>query len=496
MNAFAISFAIYSLVIIVVGLSVGRRAGRSDEEYWLGGRSLGPWVAALSSSASSESGWVTLGLVGAAFLSGASMFWVIPGIIAGYLVNWFLLANRMRDDSRSIGALTIPDLLSLHFKERLPVIRLVAIVVVLVGMWLYVAAQFAIAGKAFNSAFDSLDGFIGLSGYQNGVLMGAAIVLVYTVVGGFRSASVTDAIQAFMMFLTLAIFPAWLLVEVGGFGFMREQLATVTDGNLLRFWPELTGGALLGFLIGGNAIGIGFGFPGQPHILVRFMAIREKRHIIPGAIIALVWVCFTYTGAILLGLLVRALAASGEEWAIQVGASDGETALIEAAQAFLPGALAGIVLAGILSAVSSTADSQLVVAASAIANDFLSRILGLRGGAGALMNRLAVLVLGLGAIALVFDEEVRVFTFVLDYGWAILGAGFGPQVLLAMLWRRASWAGCVAGIVTGFIVALGWKMFTDQMIGGVQIYNLTLGFACALVVNVLVSLLLPDRRTE
>ena len=288
MNAFAITFALYSLVIVAVGLVVGRRAGRSDEEYWLGGRSLGPWVSALSSSASSESGWVTLGLVGAAYLYGASIFWVIPGIIAGYLFNWFLLANRMRDDSRATGALTIPDLLSMHFKERLPVIRLVAIVVVLVGMWLYVAAQFAIAGKAFNSAFESLDGIVGLSGYQNGVLLGAAIVLIYTVVGGFRSASVTDAIQAFVMFLTLAIFPFWLLFEVGGLSFIQEQLATVTEQNLLQFWPELAGGALLGFLIGGDAIGIGFGFPGQPHILVRYMAIRKKRHVIQGAIIALV----------------------------------------------------------------------------------------------------------------------------------------------------------------------------------------------------------------
>ena len=402
----------------------------------------------------------------------------------------------MREETRSNGALTIPDLLSMHFRERIPLIRSIAILVVLVGMWLYVAAQFAIAGKAFNSAFESLDGFVGLSGYQNGVLLGATIVLVYTVVGGFRSASVTDAIQAFMMFLTLAIFPAWLMLEVGGFGFINEQLAAVADGNLLRFWPELAGGALLGFLIGGNAIGIGFGFPGQPHILVRYMAIREKRFVLPGAIIALTWVCFTYTGAILLGLLVRALAVSGEEWAMQVAAVDGETALIEAAEAFLPGALAGIVLAGILSAVSSTADSQLVVAASAIANDFFVRILGFKGGAGSIMNRLVVLLLGIGAIILVFDEEVRVFTFVLDYGWAILGAGFGPQVLLVMIWRRASRAGCVAGITTGFVVALGWKMFTEQTMAGVPVYNLTLGFACALVVNVVVSLLIPDRTDE
>lgn len=493
MNAFGLAFAIYSLVIVVIGIAAGLRAGRSDEEYWLGGRSLGPWVAALSASASSESGWVTLGLVGWACMSGASAIWILPGILGGYLFNWFLLAARMRADSRASGALTIPDLLSMHFRERLPLIRIVSILVVLVGMWLYVAAQFAIAGKAFDSAFESLDGIAGLSGYQNGVLLGAAIVLVYTVVGGFRSASVTDAVQAFVMFLTLAIFPIWLLFEVGGLSFVRAELGSVMNGDLLRFWPQLTGGALIGFLLGGGALGINLGFPGQPHILVRYMAIREKRFVVQGALIALVWVTLTYTGAILLGITVRALAISGEDWAILVVAEGGETALIEAAFAALPSVMAGIVLAGILSAVSSTADSQLVVAASAIANDFFARLFGRRGGAGAIVNRLVVLLLGLGAIALVFDEEVQVFSFVLDYGWAVLGAGFGPQVALAMLWKRASRAGCFAGIITGFAVAIGWKFLNpEQMIHGVEIYNLTLGFLCALLVNIVVSLLVPD----
>lgn len=499
MTVFAVSFAIYTLLIVVVGVLAGRGASRDQESYFLGGRTLGPWVAALSAGASSESGWLTLGLVGWAFTSGVSAYWILPGVLLGYLFNWTVLAGRLRSESERLGAITIPDYLSFRFGESdgkgggaLPIVRLLSVMVILVAMWMYVGAQFAAAGKAFEAAF-GID-------YLVGVGLGAAIVLIYTVIGGFRSACWTDFIQALVMILALVIFPFWMLLDAGGVGFIQSSLAEVDDGKLLGFWPEKTGMAFLGFLFGSGALGINFGYPGQPHVLVRFLALRSRRDAIAGAVISITWGALVLAGAVTLGLLARSYTVTEAAWTsgmsaeLAAGASDsGQTALVLSANALLPGMLSGVVLAAVLAAICSTADSQLVVAASAAANDIYSRLIR-PGRSSSLVNRITVLILGVGAIGLVFDPDLNLFSFVLVYGWAILGAGFGPQVLLALYWKGATRAGAIAGIATGFAMALGWKMFYDEAATGVELYNLPVAFVAALILNVLVSLV--TRRNE
>ncbi|MEC8321325.1 MAG: sodium/proline symporter [Planctomycetota bacterium] len=493
MTVFVVSFAIYTLLIVAVGVVTGRHAGRDQEAYFLGGRTLGPWVAALSAGASSESGWLTLGLVGWAFTSGVSAYWILPGVLLGYLFNWTVLAGRLRSESERLGAITIPDFLSMRFGEAsdgrpgaAPVVRLLSVLVVLVAMWMYVAAQFAAAGKAFEVAFELP--------YIAGVGIGAAIVLLYTVIGGFRAACWTDFIQAIVMVAALVVFPLWMLVDAGGPAFIRDSLANVDDGGLLGFWPEQTGLALVGFLFGSGALGINFGYPGQPHVLVRFLALRSRRDAVAGAVISITWGALVLVGAVTLGLLARSYTVTEAAWTagmsmdLAANAADaGETALVVSANALLPGILSGVVLAAVLAAICSTADSQLVVAASAAANDVYARLVR-RGTPSAWVNRITVLLLGLGAIGLVLDPDLNVFSFVLEYGWAVLGAGFGPQVLLALWWKGATRAGAIAGIATGFGVALGWKWFYDPAATGVEIYNLPVAFIAALVVNVLVSL--------
>ena len=499
MTVFAVSFAIYTLLIVVVGVLAGRGASRDQESYFLGGRTLGPWVAALSAGASSESGWLTLGLVGWAFTSGVSAYWILPGVLLGYLFNWTVLAGRLRSESERLGAITIPDYLSFRFGESdgkgggaLPIVRLLSVMVILVAMWMYVGAQFAAAGKAFEAAF-GID-------YLVGVGLGAAIALIYTVIGGFRSACWTDFIQALVMILALVIFPFWMLLDAGGVGFIQSSLAEVDDGKLLGFWPEKTGMAFLGFLFGSGALGINFGYPGQPHVLVRFLALRSRRDAIAGAVISITWGALVLAGAVTLGLLARSYTVTEAAWTsgmsaeLAAGASDsGQTALVLSANALLPGMLSGVVLAAVLAAICSTADSQLVVAASAAANDIYSRLIR-PGRSSSLVNRITVLILGVGAIGLVFDPDLNLFSFVLVYGWAILGAGFGPQVLLALYWKGATRAGAIAGIATGFAMALGWKMFYDEAATGVELYNLPVAFVAALILNVLVSLV--TRRNE
>lgn len=482
---FGVSFAVYSLAIVAVGLYAARFARKSDEDFFLAGRSLGKWVAALSASASSESGWVTLGLVGMAYSGGVQAYWIIPGCLFGFAFNWFIVAGRMNDRARALGAVTLPDMFSMHFRERVPVLRILSVVVILLAMLLYVAAQFAAAGKAFDASFDGM-------GYRTGVLLGAAIVLVYTICGGFRAVCWTDFVQALLMVATLFVFPIYLLATRGGFAFVNDQLGRV-DPSLLRSWPH--GGSLvvIGFLLGSGALGINFGYPGQPHVLIRFMAMKSRADAIVAGVIAIVWGGLVYWGAVTVGLIVRALTASGAAWAqpmLDNPTIYGEHGLVLAARHLIPGVLSGMVLAAVLAAICSTADSQLVVAASAGANDLYARLVARSRERGhMLLNRGVVFGLGVVAVLLVIDKEVQVYKYVLDYGWAILGASFGPQVILLLFWKRASYAGCIAGMTVGLAVALLANVFAADIEAyvGVAVYNLPLAFVSALLVNGIVS---------
>ena len=495
-----VSFAAYTLFIVLVGLWSSRWAKRSDEDYFLAGRSLGKWIAALSASASSESGWVTLGLVGWAYGSGVSAYWIIPGCLFGYFFNWFFLAGRMRDRAAELNALTIPDLFSFHFRERVPLLRVLSVIVILVAMVLYVAAQFNAAGKSLAYSFT---GDVSGSNYRWGVLAGAAIVLVYTVTGGFRAVCWTDFLQALLMLTALVIFPVYLLFTHGGFAYVHGELAQ-TDPATLHWIPQgakASGPALFGFLLGSGALGINFGYPGQPHVLVRFMALKDRKEAAWGGVISMIWGLFVYWGAVTVGLFARAMQTDGASWT-SVLSQDKELGLVAAAQNLLPGVLGGLVLAAVLAAICSTADSQLLVAASAAANDLYKQIFrkgatdddpqrasGMDDRGSMWINRGIVFTLGIIAVLLVIDQKVTVYDYVLTYGWAILGASFGPQVILLLIWRRASYAGCLAGMLTGFVMAIVWKLTYMSGEHTVEIYNLPLAFVAAMVVNVLISLL-------
>lgn len=496
------SFSLYTLAIVAIGLYSARYARRSDEDYFLAGRSLSGPVAALSASASSESGWVTLGLVGWAFTEGIKAYWIIPGCLLGFLFNWFVVAGPMSDRARGLNAVTLPDFFAFNFKERLPLIRTLAVIVILVAMFLYVAAQFAAAGKAFDASFDVID-------YKWGVLIGAVIVLIYTVTGGFRAVCWTDFLQALLMVGTLVVFPAYLLLAEGGFAFVTEELRGVS-AELLDFTPDVGAIAFIGFLLGHGALGINFGYPGQPHVLVRFMALRDRREARLAGVVSFCWGLMVYWGAVTVGLMARAMTQAGAEWGQRMLENPdiyGELGLVLSAMHMLPGVLSGMVLAAVLAAICSTADSQLVVAASSPANDLYARLVDRSGkGAHLLINRVTVLVLGVAAVLMVINRDIRVYDYVLTYGWAILGAAFGPQVILSLFWKRASYAGCLAGMLIGFLVALIWPhVHSDEVLGKVwpylfdgeqakvEIYNLPLAFVAALIVNALFSLLIPDR---
>jgi len=450
----SISFILYTIGIVWLGLYSAKFASRSTADYLLARKGLGPWVTALSASASSESGWVTLGLVGTAFTEGLATFWVVPGCLLGYAFNWWVMARPIRHHAAAHEIYTIPDLMVSLFRDKAHAIRLVSVAVIFFMMTAYVAAQFNAAGKAFEAVFHIP--------YETGVLIGVGIVLFYTVTGGFRAVAWTDLVQGILMWLALVFLPILTVYHAGGWSNVMADLAK-QDISLVSWSAGKTGFLMFGLIFGW--LGIGLGYPGQPHVLIRFMAARDEAAIKKGRIIAMAWGTFVFTGAVVLGLASRTLLGS---------LGDAEQALPIIALKILPGALAGLMLAAVLAAICSTADSQLLVASSSLSHDLYARLTGkdLDSRFVVNMDRLAVCAVGILAMLLALTENRMIFTFVL-YAWAGLGAAFGPPLILGLLWKKTTATGAIAGAVVGFTTILIWK---NVPVLSNAIYELVPGF--------------------
>jgi sodium/proline symporter len=428
----------YQALLLGIGWWASRR-NLDSEDFYLGGRKLGAAVAALSASASSSSAWSLLGVSGAAFAWGLPAVWLIPSTIGGFLINWFLIAPRLSRQSRSSGALTLTEFLAGPPGDpaRRTMMRLGA-AVILFSFTFYIAAQFQAAGNTFA-------GVLAVN-RDAAILIGAAVVLAYVWLGGFWAASVTDSVQGILMALSALLLPLLALVAVGGPSALIAGLNT-DGGNAFELWTgQASMPAAVGFVFG--LFGIGLGYPGQPHVVNRFMAIKDEAAIVRGRRIAVAWAVIIYCGMVVLGWCGRLLA--GE-------LADGEQLLFALAVMLLPAALAGIMVSAILSAIMSTADSQLLVAASSVSHD-------LRGGSSGNRGGLALarwVVLGVGAVAVLlavlFPETI--FNRVL-FAWQALAAAFGP-LLVVTLWRgpvAPPWR--IAALTTGFLltVALNWSV--------------------------------------
>lgn len=461
--------AVYMAILLGIGW-VASRMTRSTEDYYLAGRSLGSWVTAVSSTASSESGWVVLGAIGMVYVSGVSALWFAPGCLMGYAANLYLLAPLLRRESARTGALTLPDLLVRRFGDWKHLLRVASVVVIFLSLGGYVAAQMTATGKAMQA-------ILGLS-YQQGIWIGGAIIIVYTLMGGFRAVSWTDFFQGMVMVFALVIMPVVVLAKAGGYGVMLERLAAL-DPNLVLVTGGRTGFALLGFLVG--MVGIGIGYPGQPHVLTRYMAAASDEKIRQTQVIAMVWGTLVFYGAGFLGLAGRLLMPE-----LATG-GDPEQLFPLLSRQLLHPLVAGVMLAAILSAIMSTVSSQLLVAASAISRDMLEEVFGVArsGKASVLAGRLTVLVLGLAAIVVAMQDVRVVFWFVL-FAWSGMGAAFGPPLLIGLGTRWVTRWGAMAGVVTGFVVTVVWK---TAGWGDSIIYELIPAFALSAVATLLVSAL-------
>jgi len=466
------TLVIYNAVLVAVGVWANRR-NRDVTDFFLGGRQLGPWVSAISASASSSSAWTLLGVSGAAFAWGWPAVWLFPATLLGFVFNWYFVAPRLRQLSAAEGALTLSEVIAPASlgRARGPILKVCSVIIVFCFVF-YVASQFEAAGKAFESVF-------GLS-KQLSVIAGALIVLSYTLLGGFWAVSVTDSIQGVLMAVAALVLPVVALVAVGGPGEMMRALSV--SGSTPFAAP---GGVQLGFLsfvlfvLG--TLGIGIGYPGQPHVVNRFMAIRDRAALRQARTIAVGWAVVVYAGMLTLGFCGRALYGDVT--------TDAEQILFTVATGLLPAVFAGIMLAAVLSAIMSTADSQLLVAASAISHDWSAadehRTDSMRASR---ITVLAVLVLAT-VLALVWRADI--FSRVL-FAFSALGSAFGPILLVRLVGRELSALGTGLAVAAGFGLTI---LISLLPITPGDVAERLLPFIVAMTVAVATSSPRPDQTT-
>jgi sodium/proline symporter len=433
---------VYLGVLLMIGWRASRRT-HGGEDFHLAGRSLGAWAAGISSTASSESGWVTLGAVGMTFTHGISGLWYAPGCLLGYLVNLYIIAPRIRERSLTQGSVTMTDVITRRWGDPHHVLRVTATTIILVCMMGYVAAQMTAAGKAFSSSL----GMAGRSGYLAGVIIGALVITVVTFLGGFRAVAWTDLFQGLLVALALVALPVYAIAKLGGFGALVNGLGAI-DPHLLTVGGNRLGPAMWGFIIG--ELGIGLGYPGMPHVVTRYMATRSKDDIRRLKVIAMVWGVTVFYGAGLVGLAARVM---------QPTLADGEQALMVMALDLVHPVLAGLLLAAVISAILSTVSSQLLVAASAVSYDIVESVMGrdTDDQRSLRLGRWTVVVIGILGVLVALSEVRLVFWFVL-FAWSGLGAAFAPLMLFAAFDRNISRFGALAGMVTGVGVTVAWKL--------------------------------------
>ena len=465
-----ISLILYFGLMLGIGFYAWRKSTASSEEYMLGGRNLSPAVAALSAGASDMSGWLLLGLPGALYASGLVEAWIGIGLFVGAFVNWIIVAPRLREQTeRYDNSLTIPQFLSKRFPTRAMALRTVSAVIIVVFFAVYTASGLVAGGKLVQSAFGDIVSFASLTDYQVGVWGTLAVVLAYTVVGGFLAVSLTDFCQGVIMMLALIVMPAVVLFGSGGGGFDQasETLAGV-DPNFLSLANGLT---FVGFL---SAVTWGLGYFGQPHIIVRFMAIRTVGEVSKARNIGMTWMGISLIGAVCVGVFGRAYAERNG-----LNVEDSETIFIVLADLLFHPLVTGFLFAALLAAIMSTISSQLLVASSSLTEDFYRLFLRKEAGDGesVMVGRVCVLIVGLIAAFIARDPESQVLGLVSN-AWAGFGAAFGPLIILSLMWPRMSGTGAVAGLVSGAVTVLVWITlgWNSSFLGGPGVYEIIPGF--------------------
>lgn len=494
---------LYMCVVIGIGVYFYKRAQKNSESYFLGGRTLGPWVAAMSAEASDMSGWLLMGLPGVAYWCGlADAFWTAIGLAIGTYVNWLIVAKRLRNYSQIAGnSITIPDFFSNRFKEKKKVILGIAALFILIFFTVYASSCFVTVGKLFNTLF----GF----DYHATLIIGAVFVVAYTLIGGFLAESVSDFMQAIVMILALVAMIVVGIVNAGGFGNVIEnskniegflslnQIAT-PETNANGEQIVANGSAVFGqaggygFLNMVSMLAWGLGYFGVPQVLLRFMAIRSSGEIKRSRIIATVWCVISLAAAVLIGIVGRTLLPVDQ--ALN-SASKAENIIIVMSTKYLPLIVAGLIMAGILAATISSSDSYLLIASSSVSVNIYKGIVKKEKATEKQvmwLSRITLVVIALVGIIIAWKEDSVIFSLV-SFAWAGFGATFGPIMLFSLFWKRTTRAGAVAGMISGGASVFIWKLVLNKFLSAsvpvFGIYELLPAFIISSIVIVVVSLL-------
>ncbi|MBY6195810.1 sodium/proline symporter PutP [Vibrio hangzhouensis] len=480
-NSFAITttFIAYLAMMLAIGVIAYKRTANSSD-YFLGGRSLGPWPAALSAGASDMSGWLLLGLPGYAYAAGIEAFWLAGGLLVGTWLNWLICAKRLRTYSITTDALTLPEYLSRRFNDNSKVIQVVSAFFILLFFLFYTSSGLVAGGKLFETVF-GLD-------YTIAVIIGTVCVVSYTLFGGFLAVSWTDLVQGLLMAAALMIVP--VIGMQGGLGQLTADLEAINP-ELLTLWNDAKGQPLSAIAII-SLVAWGLGYFGQPHILARFKASRSNKDLTTARRIAVAWSGLSMIGALLVGVvgLVYITNTGGDVLA------DGEKIFMLLVNALFHPVIAGILLAAILAAIMSTADSQLLVSSSALAEDFYKQIINKDATSEqvVMVGRVGVILLSVIALVLAMTPDSSVLGLV-SYAWAGFGAAFGPAILLSLYWAGMNRNGAIAGIIVGGVTIVVWK----QLSGGIfDIYEIVPGFILSWISIMVVSSMTggPDKDVQ
>ena len=487
-----LAIAVYLIAMLGVGVWFAKK-NNSVDDFYLGGRKLGPFVTAMSAEASDMSSWLLMGLPGVAYLSGlAEASWTALGRAVGTYRNWLIVARRIRQYSNHLDAITVPQFFSKRWGDDRNLLSAIAAVVIIIFFIPYLASGFSACGKLFASLFGT--------SYVTAMLISAAVIVIYTVMGGFLAASFTDLIQSIIMTVALIVVLSFGVAQAGGLDAVMDNAQSLAGYlSLTQIHDAVTGGASsYSLLTICSLLAWGLGYFGMPHILLRFMAIEEEKKLALSRRVATVWVVISMGVAIFIGVVGNGMTKVGAMEQL----ADSETIIVQIASLIshygvFAALIAGVILAGILAATMSTADSQMLAASSSVSQNLLVEFFHLKitGRKSVVVARSTMVVIALVAAFLARDPNSSVFR-VVSFAWAGFGAAFGPVVLFGLFWRRSNKWGALAGMVVGGAMVFIWKYGIATLGGAFAIYELLPAFIAASIAIVVVSLLTEKPSAE
>ncbi|GHE80396.1 sodium/proline symporter PutP [Thalassotalea profundi] len=476
-----IALALYFITMLGIGLYAYKKSTSDVAGFMLGGRNLSPGVTALSAGASDMSGWMLMGLPGAMYLTGLSSTWIAFGLVIGAYLNYLIVAPKLRTyTEQANNSITLPDYFENRFQDKSRMLRLVSSIVIIIFFTLYTSSGIVAGGKLFESSF-------GLN-YEWGLYITAGVVVAYTLFGGFLAVSLTDFVQGCIMFLALILVPTVVLFDVGGVTAVQQSIEQI-DPKLLNLF---SGVSLIGII---SAMAWGLGYFGQPHIIVRFMAIRSIKDLPAARRIGMSWMIVSVCGAVATGFV-------GIAYIAKTGATlnDAETIFIVLSQLLFHPFIAGFLLAAILAAIMSTISSQLLVTSSSLTGDFYQEFLNKTATEKQLVfaGRVSVLIVAIVAVMLAFDRNSSILTLVSN-AWAGFGAAFGPVIILSLHWKKMNRNGALAGMIVGALTVLFW-IYAPLTINGqslsATLYEIVPGFILSFLTIIIVSKLTYKPNAE